>query len=367
MKKKLLIVIPRMGGGGAERVVSIVANHLAATGYQVRLFTLVGGDSFYPLNSAVEQRTADFAVNRKNKLTRMVSLGLNFAGAIAHIRREIKEFQPDIVFSVLEEADLVTYLAQAGLHCTWLVSERNDPTRRAGWYTKLLNFIYRRSDGMVCQSRTVADYYAFVPRKWVVPNPIDRALYPAKAPEGQPLRIVSVGRLKPQKNTELQVEAFHTIADKYPNATFTAYGEGYVRDSLEVKIAQYGLENRFFLPGASRNVLEEIKDAALFVMSSDYEGFPNALVEAITIGIPVISTDFATGIARELITPDVGEVVPCGDARALAKAMDSLLGDPERRARIREVGSHATDPFQIENVVTLWEQVFTELTEVHHG
>lgn len=367
MKKKLLIVIPRMGGGGAERVVSIVANHLAQNDCRVRLFTLVGGDSFYPLSPAVEQATADFAVNRKNKLTRMVSLGLNFAGAITHIRREIKEFQPDIVFSVLEEADLVTFLAKTGLHCTWLVSERNDPTRRAGWYTKLLNFLYRRSDGMVCQSRTVADYYAFVPRKWVIPNPIDPAVYPAKVPEAAPARIVSVGRLRPQKNTVMQLEAFRAIADKYPDSTFTAYGEGPERALLEAKISEYGLKNRFFLPGASRNVLEEIKAAALFVMSSDYEGFPNALVEAITIGIPVISTDFATGVARELITPDVGEVIPCGDTNALAKAMDSLLGNPERRARIREVGSHATDPFRVENVVTLWEQVFTELTEVHHG
>lgn len=367
MKKKLLIVIPRMGGGGAERVVSIVANHLAKIGYQVRLFTLVGGESFYPLDAKVEQTTADFAVNRKNKLTRMVSLGRNFAGAIARIRREIKEYKPDIVFSVLEEADLVTFLAKTGLQCTWLVSERNDPTRRAGWYRKLLNFIYRRSDGMVCQSKTVADYYSFVPKKWVVPNPIDKALYPAKAPENAQTRMVSVGRLRPQKNTLLQLEAFRAIADKYPNVTFTAYGEGPERELLEAKIKEYGLENRFFLPGASRNVLEGIKDAALFVMSSDYEGFPNALVEAITIGIPVISTDFATGVARELISSDVGEVVPCGDAAALAKAMDTLLGDPDRRTRIREVGSHATDPFQVETVVKLWEQVFAELTEVRHG
>lgn len=361
--KKILIVIPRMNGGGAERVVSIVASHLARKGYRVRLFTLVSDESFYPLDPAVELQSALFTVNRASRFTRMVSLGKNFLNAILCIQEQLREFQPDILFSVLEEADIVTWLAGNRKHCKWLVSERNDPTRRPGWYTALLNFIYHRADGMVCQSRTVADFYSFVKRKWVIPNPIDPSLYPAKVPEAQPPRIVSVGRLKPQKNTALQVEAFSRIAAKYPDLTFTAYGEGWEREMLEAAIAEKHLEDRFFLPGASQKVLEEIRDAALFVMSSDYEGFPNALVEAITIGVPVISTDFATGIARELITEDVGEVVPCGDAEALAQAMDTLLGDPHRRERIRQVGSHATDPFQVDTVLKQWTQLFDELTE----
>lgn len=362
MKPKLLIIIPRMGGGGAERVVSIVANHLVRSEYQVRLFTLVDGESFYPLDEAVEQATAGFTVNRKNKLTRTVSLARNFLNAILRIREQVRTFQPDIVFSVLEEADIVTWLAGTG-KARWLVSERNDPTRRSAWYTRLLNHIYKRTDGMVCQSRTVADYYSFVQNKWVIPNPIDKAVYPAKAPESVPAKIVSVGRLVPQKNTRLLIDAFHRICDRYPEVTVTIYGEGPERKMLEQLISDLRLEHRVFLPGASKKVLQKIRDAALFVMPSDYEGFPNALVEAITIGIPVISTDFGTGVARELIREDVGEVVPCGDAAALAGAMERLLCDPDRRSRIREVGSRATDPYQVDSVLQLWTSLFEKLTE----
>ena len=121
-----------------------------------------------------------------------------------------------------------------------------------------------------------------------------------------------MGRLVPQKNIGMLIEAFSLIEKKYPNVSVTVYGEGPEREKLENQIAILKLEKKIFLPGAKRNVLEAIRDAAIFAFPTEYEGFPNVLVEAIAMGIPIVSTDFATGVAKEIVDENVGLVVPCG-------------------------------------------------------
>ena len=118
-----------------------------------------------------------------------------------------------------------------------------------------------------------------------------------------------------------------------------------------------------FLPGTTCNVLEEIRDATVFAFPTNYEGFPNALVEAIAMGIPVVSTDFATGVAKEIIGEDVGIIVPCGDTNAFAEAMDILLANPEKRAYIRSVSQKAVESFAVEKVIEKWNCLFESLTE----
>lgn len=361
--KRVLILIPRMGGGGAERVVSIVANSLS-TEYEMQITTLVSDESFYLLDRNVKLTSANYCINRTNKLTRLMSMGRNFLGSIFFTRKTIKEYKPDIVFSLLEEMDVVTYLATRGLGgFRWICSERNDPKRRNPKIQKILEMIYRKSDTLVCQSQTVADYYSMIEKKSVIPNPVDIENYPERVEESKPPRIVSVGRLVPQKNTEMLIEAFSRIADEYPDTTVTVYGEGPERKKLEALIADTHLEGRFILPGTSRNVLETIRDAAVFAFPTEYEGFPNVLVEAIAMGIPVVSTDFATGVAREIIDENVGVVVPCRDVNAFSNALSQLLSNDEKRKHIRSVSHSAIEPFEVKIVIEMWRVLFRTLLE----
>lgn len=361
--KKVLILIPRMGSGGAERVVSIIANSLSER-YSVQITTLVSNESFYELKDAVKLTSAQYKINRANKITRLGSMGKNFISSVFFTRSTIQEYKPDIIFSLLAEMDIVTYLATRNLHgFEWVCSERNDPTKRNRRLQRILEKIYTRCDVLVCQSQAVADYYSMIANKTVIPNPVDFSNYPARAREGIPAKIVTVGRLVPQKNIELLVKAFSLIEKKFPETTVIVYGEGPERGKLEKQIADYGLEDRFVLPGASKGVLKSIRDAAIFAFPTNYEGFPNALVEAIAMGIPVVSTDFATGVAKEIVDEEVGLVVPCGDIKAFAGALDVLLSNPEKRAHIRNVSRKAVESFAVEKVIMKWNCLFELLME----
>lgn len=364
-RTRLLVLVPRMNGGGAERVVSIIANNLCSRDeYQVMISTLVSKESFYKLDDKVLFKSADIKINRKSRFSRKLSLIGNFIRSVFYTWKTIQDFSPNIVFPVVEEMNYVTYLATRGLKDFSLIcSERNDPWQRSFARKALLKHIFSKSDQLVCQSSAVADFYSNIPRdkKTVIPNPVDSSIYPERCTVETPGRIVAVGRLVKQKNFDLLIRAFSELANELPNARLTIYGEGSERKNLEHLISEKGMEARIELPGAQKDVLNCIKDAALFVMSSDFEGFPNALIEAIKMGIPVVSTDFATGVAREIVTEEVGCVVPCGDMGAMVEAIRSLLTDDVRRKHIRETGFHATDAFEVNLIVKQWEAMFSSL------
>lgn len=364
-KGKILFVLPRMNNGGTERVASILANHLCRT-YDITLLVLVSDTSFYPLEKEVRFVSANFAINRTSKGARIISLARNFGNAVCFVRREIRERRPQIVFSLLPEADIITTLALTGVQGVYHVSsERNDPTVRNRWGQFALNQIYRRCSCFVCQSQSVACWYNNIPQenKVIIPNPVDFDHYPPPVPESQQTRVVAVGRLRPQKNFDLLIDSFSAIAPRYSEVQLDIYGEGPLREHLQGKIHTLGLDGRVNLRGASKQVLTDIRDAAVFVMSSDYEGFPNALVEAIAMGLPVISTDFASGVAREIINPAIGLVVPCGDRDAMASALDDLLSHPERRAEMRKNGRKAVELFACDRVIDTWDRFFRNLME----
>ena len=363
VRKRILILIPRMGGGGTERVVSILANHLCEK-YDLRISTLVSGESFYALKPEVELKSAGCGIDRASPFRRTVSMGKNFFRSIAYVRQEIRDFHPDLVFPLLEEMDLVTDLAARGLRGFRRIhSERNDPRRRNGMLQRQLERIYRSADLLVCQTETVAEYYRRVPRKTVIPNPADFASYPDRVPEAEKARIVSIGRLRKQKNILLLEKAFAAIAEQFPEATVTVYGEGPERRRLEAEIRKDGLEGRFLLPGASGDVLNQIRDAAVFALPTEYEGFPNALIEAVAMGIPVVTTDFASGVAREIVKEDVGIVVPVGDTTAFAGGLEELLRSRDKREQIRKASRKAVEPFAAEKVIAAWDRLLETLLE----
>lgn len=356
--RKILILIPRMGGGGAERVASIIANKLSHE-YIVQITTLVSEKSFYCLDTKVKLTSANYVINHKNNVTRLASMGKNFINAIFYTRNVIKEYRPDIVFSLLEEMDIVTYLATRNLKgFKWICSERNDPTKRNPALQKVLEKIYCGCDILVCQTKTVEKYYSMVKNKKVIPNPVDIQSFPQRVEESKPPKIVAVGRLVPQKNIGMLVESFSMIAHQYPNVHVTVYGEGPERKKLENLIRDKNLQGRFGLPGSTQDIIEHIKDAAIFALPSNYEGFPNVLLEAAAMGVPIVSTDFETGAAKEIINENVGILVPLGDARAFATALSTLLANEKLRKHIRCVSRAAVEPFEVDKVATMWEVLF---------
>ena len=360
--KKILFVIPRMGGGGAERVTALIANALSIQKNDVTIFTLVGGESFYHLNSAVKCNSVNISVNRKNQLTTYVSEAMAFPKSLLTIRKHIKKEKYDVVISMLVEADIIVGLCKlTGIKFEHVCSERNDPTKRSNRQLKLLNRIYKASSLFVCQSHMVSEFYKDVPnsKKMVISNPINPDGLPIR-PKKLKKRVVAVGKLMDQKNFPLLIKSFSVVSRDFPEYTLTIYGEGEKRSQLEGLISKLGMKDKVFLPGASKEVQKDIADAELFVVSSDFEGFPNVLLEAIAIGIPAISTDFATGVARELVV-EKKLLVPVNNEARMTEAMHYLLSNDELRSKIGAENKLRAKMYYTPNIIQQWDAALQKL------
>lgn len=339
MKKrvKIMFCIPRMNNGGAERVVANLANELSLT-HEVEIISFVGIGSYYHLDEGVKFQSANINLNRKNSIIRKISMFHQVLKAFSFMNNEFERFRPDVVISFLIEADFLTYMLHKKYKYLWISSERNDPSAYKKVRQLILKYIYKSVDLFVCQSLYVSNYYTSIPleRKIIIPNPIGSSVLGELKKEKLPIKIVSIGRLAQQKNFALLIRAFNRIRNELAiELSLTIYGDGPQRKYLKELIKDLKLETIVKLPGSDKNVLENIGDAALYVMSSDFEGFPNALLEAAAMGLPVIATDVKTGTVRDLVTDQIGIIVPVNDEIELAKAMKHMVTDNELRQSIR--------------------------------
>jgi GalNAc-alpha-(1->4)-GalNAc-alpha-(1->3)-diNAcBac-PP-undecaprenol alpha-1,4-N-acetyl-D-galactosaminyltransferase len=310
-----------------------LSNALTEAGYDVTVLTLVEGESFYSLPPKVSYNSIGITLWRSSKLGRLISEAMAFPKCLIAIRQLIKKGEFDIVISFLIETDILIGLCKlTGIRFRHICSERNDPFRRGKLLQGILNQIYKHSSLFVCQSKMVAQFYNMVPRdrRIVIPNAVDPSVIPRR-PLQTRKRIVAVGKLMQQKNFQLLINSFSEISHEFDDYVLDIYGEGPLRMELQALINQHNLSKRITLWGARKDVLQQIADADLFVLSSNFEGFPNVLLEAMAIGLPVITTDFQTGVARELVGKENGIIVPVDDKSAMVNALKTLLSDEQKR------------------------------------
>lgn len=332
---KCLFVASSMNFGGAERVMSILSNAWCNKNCEVKiLLTSTSAESKYELNKNVELLSC-YNLVKKAKIPHVI--------IVKSIRSLCKEWSPDVVISFYNDIAALTALAITGYHTPLIYSERNDPNRVN---QRIIDKIYRKiveykADRFVFQTTGAQKCYPkkVQERSVVILNPLDMTGFPTHDFTAEKKEIVTVGRLEPQKNQKLLIEAFSKIANDFSDYNLIIYGEGSLRPELEQFIQSKGLQDRVMLPGSQNNIQKYIKDAALFVLSSDYEGIPNALIEAMAIGLPCISTDCSPGGARELIKDgENGVIVECGNSGILAKKMVSLL---KNREKAKMIGTNA--------------------------
>ena len=361
--KKLLFVIPTLSGGGAERFVSNLSNHLAKKNYEICILIFEDMKPYYDLDEKILVKSLGCKVERGSRFKARLQIAWNILyRTVKFVRKEIKSFQPDVVMPFLPQADISCYLASSKRRKYKLIcSERNDPNERFWAVRKILGYIYKKSDMLVCQSNKVVDYYQSVDesKKVVIANPVDPRIIPSFVSTESSPRIVSAGRLDFQKNYSLLINAF---ADAYPflpkDTSLTIYGEGPERSQLEKLAVKKKMNNNIHFPGLSNNLLNEISDAALFVLCSDFEGFPNALLEAMVVGLPVISTDFRTGTARTLIGEMNGSIIPVGDQHKLCETIIEYMSDKSKRTKIRLNNRMLLEKYSVNTIAQKWESLF---------
>ncbi len=332
---RCLFVAPGMLFGGAERVMSILANEWGKRNVETMiLVTETDAISKYHLSDKVTMISC--LEDKKNaKIPHFV--------IVKRVREICKKWQPDVVISLYNNLCALTALAIIGLNIPLIYSERNDPNKTNQrpidrLYRKIVEhmadkIVFQTTGAQRCYSKSVQEKSA------VILNPLNTCGFPIHDFSNEKHEIVSVGRLEPQKNQKLLIDAFALIANDFPEYQLTIYGEGSLRKELEDYIKAKGLQERVSLPGSKNNIQEHIKDASLFVLSSDYEGIPNALIEAMAIGLPCVSTDCSPGGARELIEEGIsGLITPCSDANKLSDAMRMMLSN---KAYVKACGIEA--------------------------
>ena len=337
--KKLMIVTHKMSGGGCERVIAQLLNCYARDGIECKLVTECGVPSFYDLPESVEQIYLTFDKTLPAK---------RIPKAYGKLRKLVKQDKPDIILAMPEKVNVWTVLFLLGTGVPVVVSERNDPNRHPENKIKriLRRLVYPFANGFIFQTQDAADYFPKSIRKRgvVLDNPLDTSRIPARY-EGERKRVIAAaGRLHEQKNFDLLIRAFARFYKTHHTYSLVIYGEGPEKEHLMQTANRLGIAGAVELPGQSKTLLEDINDCAMFVLSSDYEGMPNALIEAMACGLSCVATDCPIGGVRSLISDgENGLLIPVRSERAMVQAMTKLADDAalaellgNRAAGIRE-------------------------------
>lgn len=337
-KKKIAFYCGSLTKGGAERVFVNLAEYFYGEGYDVCMITQYKKEDEYTVNPAIERVLSDLT-EEETKKSRL----RNFFGRFFKLRRILKAVKPDLVLTCTAKSNFMTMAASTFLKTRVVVSVVADP--KMEYETRAMRLIARTcfcfADGIVFQTKEARAFFPkYIQKKSVI---LSNALNPQFLRERyageREKEIVAVGRLDDNKNHALLINAFARIADKFPEYRLTIFGDGECRKELEALIAEKGLSARVILAGVTADVAGDIERAALFVLPSNTEGMPNTLLEAMALGLPVISTDCPCGGPRELIRQgENGILVPVGEADALAKAMEKVLSNP---SEAEEMGRNA--------------------------
>lgn len=345
--KKITFVIESLGYGGAERVLTELAGYLSENGYDVTIITFKKKVQEYQLSYRIKRVNLELAENGIKKLI----IGRR------KLRNEIKkeETQVCIAFDIL--ANILLLLASPR-NCEVIISERNAPKQtELSIYSKILRFLlYRRTDVIVFQTEGAAKCYSErIQRKSVIiANPIKTNL-PLKKNDKLNKEIVAIGRLAKQKNYELMLLAFKDFLGKHREYVLSIYGEGEEQDNLINLCQKLSINNNVIFHGNCEDVHSKICNAEIFLMTSNYEGIPNALMEAMAMGFPVISTNCPSGGAKLLINSDnVGILVDNFCPEDISLALCSLVENPINALKMGRTAQYVREEYSIQNIGNKW-------------
>lgn len=349
----ITIFLGGLSGGGAERVACNIANYLFEKGHNVCILTVGNDNPSYTLNTHIERFFLASENTSRNFLIEAVL-------RIYRFLKFVKKNKTDVYVVFLPFPTVMLLSVRWLVRAKVIASERADPNTYSNMYQHLLKRLACKADAWVFQTNQQKEWYGdsvSSTRSTIIANAINEEfILPEFCGERRKL-IVTAGRLNKQKNHRLLLKAFAQLSQKYVDYVLHIYGEGPLKEDLQMLINEYKLVDRAYLSGYSNDVISAIKDASLFVLSSDYEGMPNALMESMALGLPCISTDCGGGGARFLIDNGVnGILVPCNDADALASAMDEILSDKNFANRLGKEARKISERFSPDKIYGYWEQ-----------
>ena len=353
--KTIIFYIHSLVKNGAERVLITIADEIAKQGeYKVIILTDIIADSEYLVPNNVDRLSIDslnshFLLLKRNKRLERLYL----------LRKISLEKKADVIIAFMGGGAKRMLVATWALTLPKIIAIRSDPYSEYTnplkiYFTKLL---FNRANRVIFQTKVQQQFFqkSIQKKSDIIMNPISPSFCIPPYNGIRRKEIVASGRLEPEKNHILLINAFAKIAAAYPDYCLTIYGEGTLRCFLEQHIASLGLSQRISLPGNISDVVNKLKDVSLFVMTSTYEGLPNSLIEVMALGLPVISTNFSGGGAQMLIENEVnGFLIPMNDEKALVSKMDLLLSNPALAKTLGDSASNIQKTLEISSITSQW-------------
>lgn len=361
--RKILFHLNSLGKGGAERVVSLLSGEFAKEGYDVVIATEWAEEDEYILHPSVKRVNVGLSDTEEGK-SRLAKQWIR----IKKLRERIKDEKPDVVISFCVKANYRAMMATIGTKIPVIISVRNDPKiDYVGTKNRIMNLLLNKAVGCVFQTKEAKEFFSKTLQKKsaIICNPVNEKYLITKRKEATN-KIVTVGRLVKQKNQMLLVKAFEKLLNVHPEYELFLYGDGSL-DECKKQLQQYVegsdvLAGKVHFCGLSSTLEEDMADAKMFVLPSDYEGMPNALMEAMALGLPVISTDCPCGGSRYWIDDkQTGLLTPVGDLDELLKAMLFYIDNPSEADRIGNNARKRLDEARLDKVYAQWKSYLNEV------
>jgi len=350
--RRLLFVVGSMGGGGAERVASIFANELSRKGFDITIAMILDNTVYYDIDPSV--KLVDLTRKSHPYL-------LNLSYWISKIKQLHKKMHFDVAISFFLKGSPLLFEALKKTDVKMLARESEDPLNsKRGLITKaLLNHYLAKMHAVIFQSEYQRKCFSkkIQEKGYIIHNPVS-------VPEGEIIEfskrsnvIVDVGRLIPGKRHDLILRAFAGFLSKNPDYILNIYGDGIEKENLSNLIKELKLDNHAFLKGTSKNLHYDIAKSKIFVLASDFEGQPNALIEAMALGIPVISSRW-NGVEDFVQNNINGLVFEKGDLESLIKSFETITRETDLSQSFVEKANQTRKNFSLETIIDKWLKLF---------
>ena len=359
--KKILFVVSQLKVGGAAKMIKYVAN--LCSGYFGDVTLLTYYDRFTP--------------DDVHPLIKRIDLGVKAGGiptwrikALARLRKVVQKGNYDIVCSFLPDVSMMSRLATLGNRTITVSAERGDPFQFSTFWKAVVSWTYRRSDFCFFQLEKARDFFGeeVASHSFVIPNPYVPVEGVSPYYGERKKTIVSAGRFAEQKRFDILIQAFAMVHETHPDYRLVLYGDGECKTKYKDLSKILGIEDYIDYPGYVNNVATRIREEGIFVLSSDYEGIPNSLIEAMSVGLPCVATDCTPGGASFLTDKgNKGLLISVHDVNEMGKAINQLIEDPILAKTLSRKASGITKELDIEVINKQWIGAFTKMIEKRNG
>ncbi len=353
----ILFVTNSISFGGAAKILCFVAESLHKRNHNVCIVNLKATKNVTTYERNVNVGIAVYTVESKGR-----------SGQIAEIKKIAKEFSANVIIGFTGFPSFYASLVGKALRIPSIMSERGDPNRTNTTSIKsaIVNFIVNRCSGGVFQTDGARTFYGrgLQKRGTVIPNPIFiEGEVPERKGETREKTVVSVARLDNfQKRYDVMLDAFRLFSQKHPEYILKLYGKGNDEEIIRTWVKERGLDERVQFMGLTTQPMADIYRDGMFLITSDFEGISNSLLEAMAVGLPCVSTDHTPGGARLLITDhENGLLAPIGNAEALASAMCEFADDPQLAEKCGRNARDVANRFEPQKIIDMWEEYIKKI------